>query len=95
MVLSLAGADFLGCFRYGNPTISRPDLPVQPQPKDDILNPCNNYQGIKGTINQVLGDGIITIFGAAIAHGDHAARACYAALAMQTFMQPMESDAVF
>ena len=43
----------------------------------------------------MLGDGIITIFGAPIAHGDHAARACYAALAMQTFMQRMESDAVF
>ncbi len=43
----------------------------------------------------MLGDGIMPIFGAPIAHGDHAARACYAALAMQTFMQRMESDAVF
>src|SRR5262249_6698449 len=37
----------------------------------------------EGTVNQVLGDGIMALFGAPIAHEDHAARACYAALAMQ------------
>src|SRR5256886_2640336 len=37
----------------------------------------------EGTVNQVLGDGIMAFFGAPIAHEDHAARACYAALAMQ------------
>jgi class 3 adenylate cyclase/tetratricopeptide (TPR) repeat protein len=37
----------------------------------------------EGTVNQVLGDGIIALFGAPIAHEDHAVRACYAALAMQ------------
>src|SRR3989442_8244778 len=36
-----------------------------------------------GTVNQVMGDGIMALFGAPIAHEDHAARACYAALAMQ------------
>ena len=41
----------------------------------------------EGTVNQVLGDGIIALFGAPIAHEDHALRACYAALAMQTAMQ--------
>jgi class 3 adenylate cyclase len=41
----------------------------------------------EGTVNQVLGDGIMSIFGAAIAHEDHAARACYAALAMQSAMR--------
>jgi class 3 adenylate cyclase len=35
------------------------------------------------TVNQVLGDGIMALFGAPIAHEDHAVRACYAALAMQ------------
>src|SRR5262249_34748425 len=41
----------------------------------------------EGTVNQVMGDGIMALFGAPIAHEDHAARACYAALAMQTAMQ--------
>jgi class 3 adenylate cyclase len=36
-----------------------------------------------GTVNQVMGDGIMALFGAPIAHEDHAVRACYAALAMQ------------
>src|SRR5215471_11907115 len=37
----------------------------------------------EGTINQVMGDGIMALFGAPIAHEDHAVRACYAALRMQ------------
>jgi class 3 adenylate cyclase/tetratricopeptide (TPR) repeat protein len=37
----------------------------------------------EGTANQVMGDGIMALFGAPIAHEDHAVRACYAALAMQ------------
>ena len=37
----------------------------------------------EGTVNQVMGDGIMALFEAPIAHEDHAVRACYAALAMQ------------
>jgi class 3 adenylate cyclase len=37
----------------------------------------------EGTVNQVLGDGIMALFGAPLAHEDHAVRACYAALRMQ------------
>jgi class 3 adenylate cyclase len=36
-----------------------------------------------GTVNQVMGDGVMALFGAPIAVEDHAVRACYAALAMQ------------
>ena len=37
----------------------------------------------EGTVTQVLGDGILALFGAPVAHEDHAVRACYAALRMQ------------
>jgi class 3 adenylate cyclase len=37
----------------------------------------------EGTVNQVMGDGIMALFGAPLAHEDHGARACYAALRMQ------------
>ncbi len=40
-----------------------------------------HYYG--GTVNQVMGDGIMALFGAPLAHEDHAVRACYAALRMQ------------
>ncbi len=37
----------------------------------------------EGTVNQVMGDGIMALFGAPLAHEDHAVRACYAALRLQ------------
>jgi class 3 adenylate cyclase/tetratricopeptide (TPR) repeat protein len=37
----------------------------------------------EGTVNQVMGDGVMALFGAPVAHEDHAVRACYAALRMQ------------
>src|SRR6516165_4462113 len=37
----------------------------------------------EGTVNQVMGDGIMALFGAPVAHEDHAVRACYAALRVQ------------
>jgi class 3 adenylate cyclase/tetratricopeptide (TPR) repeat protein len=47
----------------------------------------------EGTVNQVMGDGIMALFGAPIAHEDHAVRACYAALRMQD-MAKQYADAV-
>jgi class 3 adenylate cyclase len=46
----------------------------------------------EGTVNQVMGDGIMALFGAPIAHEDHAVRACYAALAMQTTIRRYSED---
>ncbi|MGE0151506.1 MAG: adenylate/guanylate cyclase domain-containing protein [Reyranellaceae bacterium] len=36
----------------------------------------------EGTVCQIMGDGILALFGAPVAHEDHAVRACYAALAL-------------
>jgi class 3 adenylate cyclase/tetratricopeptide (TPR) repeat protein len=45
-----------------------------------LMEAVHRYEG---TVNQVMGDGIMALFGAPLAHEDHAVRACYAALAMQ------------
>ena len=45
-----------------------------------MMDAVHRYEG---TVNQVMGDGIMALFGAPIAHEDHAVRACYAALQMQ------------
>lgn len=46
----------------------------------------------EGTVNQVMGDGIMALFGAPLAHEDHAARACYAALRMQESVKRYGED---
>src|SRR3989440_477894 len=45
-----------------------------------MMDAVHRYEG---TVNQVMGDGIMALFGAPVAHGDHAVRACYAALRIQ------------
>jgi class 3 adenylate cyclase len=47
----------------------------------------------EGTVNQVMGDGIMALFGAPVAHEDHAVRACYAALRMQEQVRHYAEDA--
>src|SRR5262245_41069897 len=49
-----------------------------------MMDAVHRYEG---TVNQVLGDGIMALFGAPLAHEDHAVRACYSALAMQEEMR--------
>src|SRR5712691_10428136 len=46
----------------------------------------------EGTVNQVMGDGIMALFGAPLAHEDHAVRACYAALAMQEALRRYSAE---
>jgi class 3 adenylate cyclase/tetratricopeptide (TPR) repeat protein len=46
----------------------------------------------EGTVNQVMGDGIMALFGAPLAHEDHATRACYAALRMQNAVARYAED---
>jgi len=41
-----------------------------------------------GTISQLLGDGLVALFGAPLAQEDHALRACMAALKMQRAIIP-------
>jgi class 3 adenylate cyclase/tetratricopeptide (TPR) repeat protein len=66
---------------------------LDPEAAQQLLDPAihlmmDAVHRFEGTVNQVLGDGIMALFGAPIAHEDHALRACYAALAMQAAMQP-------
>ena len=44
---------------------------------------CDGVHRFEGTVNKFTGDGIMALFGAPIAHEDHAQRACYAALHLQ------------
>ena len=46
----------------------------------------------EGTVNNVMGDGVMALFGAPVAHEDHALRACYAALMMQDAIQHYSDD---
>ena len=46
----------------------------------------------EGTVNQVMGDGIMALFGAPVAHEDHAVRACYAAIDLQRAMRRLTED---
>ena len=65
---------------------------VDPEEAQKIIDPVLHVmmQAVhryEGTVNQVLGDGIMALFGAPLAHEDHALRACYTALAMQEEMR--------
>ncbi|HEY7494043.1 MAG TPA: adenylate/guanylate cyclase domain-containing protein [Candidatus Tectomicrobia bacterium] len=65
---------------------------LDPEAAQQLLDPALHtmmeaVHRFEGTVNQALGDGIMALFGAPLAHEDHALRACYAALTTQTAMR--------
>ena len=66
-----------------------------PEEARQLLDPVLEHDGgarYEGTVNQVMGDGIMALFGAPLAHEDHAVRACYAALGMQAAAQQYATE---
>src|SRR5215472_5914327 len=57
---------------------------------DRMMDAVHRFEG---TVNQVMGDGIMALFGAPVAHEDHAVRACYAALRMQELVKRYAEEA--
>ena len=55
-----------------------------------MMDAVHRYEG---TVNQVMGDGIMALFGAPLAHEDHAVRACFAALAIQSAIRRRNAEA--
>jgi class 3 adenylate cyclase/tetratricopeptide (TPR) repeat protein len=63
-----------------------------PEEAREILDPLlermmEAVRHYEGTVNQVMGDGIMALFGAPLAQEDHAVRACFAALRMQELVR--------
>jgi class 3 adenylate cyclase/tetratricopeptide (TPR) repeat protein len=61
---------------------------LDPEEVHQIMDGCfkilmDEIHEFEGTINQFTGDGVMALFGAPVAHEDHAQRACHAALAIQ------------
>ena len=61
---------------------------LDPEEIHEIMDGCfkilmEEIHKYEGTINQFTGDGVMALFGAPLAHEDHAQRACHAALAIQ------------
>jgi class 3 adenylate cyclase len=54
-----------------------------------MMDAVHHYEG---TVNQVMGDGIMALFGAPLGLEDHAVRACYAALRMQDAVRHYTDD---
>jgi class 3 adenylate cyclase/tetratricopeptide (TPR) repeat protein len=61
---------------------------LDPEEVHTIMDGCfkilmDEIHKYEGTINQFTGDGVMALFGAPVAHEEHAQRACHAALSIQ------------
>ena len=61
---------------------------LDPEEVHQIMDGCfkvlmDEIHKYEGAIDKFTGDGVMALFGAPVAHEDHAQRACYAALALQ------------
>ena len=70
---------------------------LDPEEVHQIMDGCfkilmDEIHQDEGTINQFTGDGVMAIFGAPVAHENHAQRACYAALSVQNIIQKYGED---
>ena len=68
-----------------------------PEEARQILDPALEHMmeavhRYEGTVNLVMGDGIMALFGAPLAHEDHAVRACYAAIDMQAAIRRYDDE---
>jgi class 3 adenylate cyclase len=66
---------------------------LDPEKIQGIMDDCfkilmDEVHRYEGTVNQFLGDGVMALFGAPLAHEDHGVRACHAALAIQQALGP-------
>ena len=70
---------------------------LDPEKVHSIMDGCfrimmDEIHKCEGTVNQFRGDGIMSLFGAPLAHEDHAQRACYAALQIQKALIPFAEE---
>jgi class 3 adenylate cyclase/tetratricopeptide (TPR) repeat protein len=70
---------------------------LDPEEVHQIMDGCfkilmDEIHKYEGTINQFTGDGIMALFGAPVAHEDHAQRACHAALAIHHALKEYEES---
>jgi len=68
---------------------------LDPEEVHQIMDGCfkilmDEIHRFEGTINQFTGDGVMALFGAPLAHEDHAQRACHAALSIQEIIESYE-----
>jgi class 3 adenylate cyclase/tetratricopeptide (TPR) repeat protein len=70
---------------------------LDPEDVHGIMDGCcrilvDEIHRFEGTVSEFRGDGLMALFGAPIAHEDHAQRACYAALAIQQALIPYSEE---